>query len=91
MQKVEVNQRRIFVGIEQGVGKCKNDLLVIMNKDRTDIGSKWIRENYGESFKFVQEKYYESSMPMKSDENGKSVNDVEECMRNELKKEKRNI
>ena len=28
VHEVEVNQRRIFVGIEQGVGKCENDLLV---------------------------------------------------------------
>ena len=53
LQKVEVNQRRIFVGIEQGVGQHKNDAFVIISKDRADIGNRWIRENYGERFKFV--------------------------------------
>ena len=43
------------MGIEQGVGKCKNDVLVTMSKDRIDIGNRWIRENYGERFKFAQE------------------------------------
>ena len=51
-----------------------------MNKDRVDVGSKRIRENCGESLKFVQDKSYESSVPMKSDNNVKSVNHVEECV-----------
>ena len=59
-----------------------------MSKDRADIGNRWIRENYGERFKFAQEKQYESSIPMKLDKNRKCVNDVEEYMRNELKKKK---
>ena len=78
LQKVEVNQRRIFVGIEQGVGKCKNDLLVIINKDRTEIGSKWIRENYGESLTFLKAKPCDNSVPTKLNEKLNSVNEVEE-------------
>ena len=58
-----------FLGMEKGVGKHKNDLLAIMSKDRTDIGGKWIRENYGESLQFMKDESYESSVPMKSDEN----------------------
>ena len=54
LHKVEVNQRRIFVGIEECVGKHKNNSLVAINKDRADVGSKWIRENYGESLIFFK-------------------------------------
>ena len=48
LQEVEVNQRRIFVGIKQGVGKHEIFLLFMINEDRADVGSKWIREKYGE-------------------------------------------
>ena len=58
-----------------------------MNKDRIDIGSKWVRENYGERFKFLQDKQCESSMLIKSDDNSKSINEVEECMMKEFKKQ----
>ena len=81
LHKVEVNQRLIFVGIEQGVGKCEKDLLFIINEDRTDIGSKWIRENYGESLKFTKDKSCNSSVPMKSNENLNNVNEVKKHMK----------
>ena len=35
-----------------------------MNKDCKDKGCDWIRENYGVTFKCIQEKTYESTMPM---------------------------
>ena len=86
LHKAEVSQRRIFVGIEKGIGKHKNDLLVTMSKDCVDIGGEWISKNHGQSLKFVQDEPCESSMPMKSDENLKSINDVEEHTTKELKK-----
>ena len=86
LQKVEVNQKRIFVGIEKGLGKYKNDLLVIINKDRTDIGNKWIRENYGKSLNFLKDKQCDVSVPAKLSEKLNSVNEVEEHVEIELKK-----
>ena len=50
-----------------------------MHKDRSDIGNKWLRENYGERLKFVQDTNHKSIIPMNSDKNVKIVNDVEEC------------
>ena len=55
----------------------KNEVLVVINNDRTDIGNKLIRENYGESLKFIDDKLNDSSVPMKSNENINSVNEVE--------------
>ena len=54
LQQVEVNQRRIFAGIDKGVGKYENDVLVIMNEYRTDMWCKWVRDNYGEIFIFCR-------------------------------------
>ena len=59
---MEVTKRRFFVGIEKGIGKYEDDMLMIMNEDRTDIGSKWIRGNDGERLNFVQDKQCESSV-----------------------------
>ena len=36
LHKVEVNQRRIFIGIENGAGKNENNVPLEMNGDRTD-------------------------------------------------------
>ena len=52
-----MNQRRIFVGIDKGVRKYKNDVLVIMNEDRTDAGCEWVSDNYGERFNFHRKKH----------------------------------
>ena len=81
LHKVEVNQNRFLLDFEQGDVKHKNILLVIINKDRADIGSKWIRENYGESLKFTKDKSCNSSVPMKSNENLNSASKVEEFMK----------
>ena len=50
MQKIEVNQRRMFIGIEIERGTCKKDVLLIMNKECKGKGCDWIRENYGVHF-----------------------------------------
>ena len=39
-QKVEVNQRRIFAGIEKGSGQNENNASPLMSKDRTNQGHK---------------------------------------------------
>ena len=55
LQKVEINQRRVFEGIEKGIGKCENYLLVIMSKNGRSQGCDWKRANR-EIVKFVQDK-----------------------------------
>ena len=64
MQKIEANQRRMFIGMEIGRGMHKNDVLIIMNKDCKDKGCDWIREKCGVMLKLKQEKIHESTMPV---------------------------
>ena len=60
LQNAEVDQLRIFIGMEIGRGMCKNDILLIMNKDCKDKGCDWVTENHGVTFKFKQEKTHDS-------------------------------
>ena len=59
-----------------------------MNKDGTEIGCEWVRDDCGDRLKFLQGKTHESSIPMKSDGNSKNANDVEEHMMKKLNKKK---
>ena len=66
----------------------ENNASLTMSKDRTDQGRKCVKEAYGEELKFVEDKHYESSMPMIKDENIDNVRDVEEHVKNKLKKKR---
>ena len=89
MQKIEANQRRMFIGMEIGRGMHKNDVLIIMNKDCKDKGCDWIRENYGVTFKFQLEKTHESTMHVITEKCMETAKEVETHMINELKKKDR--
>ena len=54
MQKVEINQRRIFVGAKKVKGKHVNGVLLIMSKECEGQGCDWIRENCEVSLNFIK-------------------------------------
>ena len=86
MQKIEANQRRIFIGMEIGRGKCGNDVLLTMSKDFKDKRCEWIKENYGVNFKFEGEQTHESTVPMMIDKYIGTTKEVESHVINELKR-----
>ena len=82
LQKVEINQRIVFAGIEKGTGKKENDALVIMNKDRRSQGCDSVRESHEVKLTFLQDKQCESSMLAKIVKRKNRVIDAEEHMMN---------
>ena len=78
---MEINQRGIFTGVEKGAGENKNNVLLIMIKDRTNQGSNWVGDNYGDYLTFTDDKQCGCSIPMKKDRNRNSERDAEDCMK----------
>ena len=52
----EVNQRKIFAGIEQGTGKNEDNLLVVTRMGMISHGKEWKRKNYGTKCVLIGEK-----------------------------------
>ena len=60
----EISNRKVFVRIEQGMGKNNNNVLVVMHKNMEAQGRDWIRNNYGNAFLLIEEKEHESSVTL---------------------------
>ena len=64
----EANQRKAFVGIEQGTGKKEKNVLAVMHRGVTGHGKDWSRNNYGTACLFMDEKLHESSVALSNQE-----------------------
>ena len=61
LENAEVNQRKVFVGIEKRTGKIKHNVLSVMCRGMMAQGKEWIRNNYGTTCLFIDEKSCKSS------------------------------
>lgn len=59
---VEVNQKKLFVGIEQGTGENEENVLVIMHRGMMSHGKEWTCQNYGTKCKLSGDREHESSV-----------------------------
>ena len=62
LQNIEVNQRKVVVGIEKGTGKNKDNSLIVMHRGIIAKGKDRIRNIYGTAYLFIDEKEHESSV-----------------------------
>ena len=63
-----VNQRKMFVGIEKGIGKNEDYVLVVMRRGMMSHMKEWIRKNYGTKCVLIGEKENESSATLNREE-----------------------
>ena len=68
LANVEVNNKKLFVGIEQGIGKNENNVLVVMHRGMMSYGKEWTRQNYGTKFVLIEDKEHESSVTLNREE-----------------------
>ena len=73
---VEVNQNKKFVGIEEGVGKNDDNVLLIMHKGKMSCEKKQTRQNYCTKCVLIWDKEYESSIVLSREEMFQWVKDV---------------
>ena len=89
LMNVEVNQKKLFVGVEQGTGKNENNVLVIMHRGMTLYGKEWIRQNYGTKCKLSGNREHESSVMLNREDVPQKVKDVEKFLSDELQSRKK--
>ena len=82
---MEVNQKKIFAGIEQGIVKNEDRILVVMHRGMMSCVKEWMRQNYGTKCMFVGDKKHEISVMLNREEEPQKVKDVEKFLGNELK------
>ena len=87
----EVNQRKMFIGIEQGTGKNKQNMLALMHVGIMVQMKDWKRNNYGSTCLFVDEIVCESSVVLHEQETPGKAKDVEECLNCEISGKKTKV
>ena len=74
-ENVEI-KRKVFVGIEQGTGKNKHNVLAVMSRDMMAQGKDQIINNCGTACLFVDEKACESSVMLHKQKTPEKVKDA---------------
>ena len=61
--RILVNGKKLFVGVDQGTGKCKNETLLIVGSRGMYEAQIWINNEHMKSFKICDGSNYETSVP----------------------------
>ena len=73
-----MNQRKKIVGIEQGIGKNEDNVLLVMHRGMMTHRKEWIRKIMKKCV-LIGEKAYESSVTLNREETPQKAKDAEDC------------
>ena len=89
LKKVETNNKKIFIGVEQGQEKNKDNALVIFHKGKMPCCKEWTKQNYGGTCKLKGCISHESSVMFNKGKTTDSVKEDKEFLSEETKKRKK--
>ena len=72
-----MNQKKLFVAIEQGIGKNEDNVLLVMHRVMMSYGKEWKRQNYCTKCMLIGDKENEISVMLNREEMPQKVKDVE--------------